>query len=51
MNINRLSHFYPPFFVGGGLARPRQLLKTVMSGMSMTDTYQQIGIHPASPEQ
>lgn len=27
MNINDLSHFYPPFFMGGGLARPRQPLE------------------------
>jgi hypothetical protein len=24
MNTNRLSHFFPSFFMGGGLARPRQ---------------------------
>jgi len=27
VNIDGLSHFSPPFFMGGGLARPRQLLQ------------------------
>jgi len=27
MNINRLSHFSPPFFMGGGLTHPHPLLE------------------------
>jgi hypothetical protein len=27
MNIDHLSRLSPPFFTGGGLARPRQLLE------------------------
>jgi len=51
MNVNRLSQFFPSLFLGGGLARPRELSKMMMRGMSMTDTYQQIGICPAFSEQ
>jgi len=48
MNINRLSHLSPSFFMGGGLAAPASFWNMMMKKMCMTECTNQKGTIPLS---